>query len=93
LTNAHCLRPALYGDDKEIVGDQEGETGQRQFEVAQIELPGAEPDDEDDYYDLDDGQDSFHSFRSLPSLWFLPGTSCLRSCISGMQALSCIADH
>ena len=66
MTIPPCLRSAPDGDDKDIVGDKEGETGDRQFEVAQIELPGAEPYDEDDYYDLDGGQNSFHCFRSLP---------------------------
>jgi len=38
----------LAGDGEDIVDDQDGETGERQLEVAQIELPGAESDDEYD---------------------------------------------
>jgi hypothetical protein len=63
---ALCLRPVPAGDDEDIVDDEEGETGQRQIEVAQIELPGAESDDEDDDNDLDDGEDFFQFSCSLP---------------------------
>lgn len=57
------LLAALHGDDEYIVDDQKRETDDCQFEVAQIELPGAESDDEDYDYDLDDGKYSFHLFR------------------------------
>jgi hypothetical protein len=61
-----CLRPVPGGDDEDIVDDKEWETGQRQIEVAQIELPGAESDDEDDDNDLYEGEDSFHFLLSSP---------------------------
>jgi hypothetical protein len=54
------------GDHEDIVDDKEWETGQSQFEVAQIELPGAESDDEDDDNDLYEGEDSFHFLLSSP---------------------------